>query len=246
MFIILTTATVIGSRNIDTVNYEEYMSQLTRVSNSVNEYIVKNNELPVTGQIIGKANLTEDLTNELANNGDSNNDLSNLLKHKTKRTQLSSFIDGRTISIKKIREFPTHPNFKQIQYNNNSPKQNQSINNNTNNNNDNKGQTTLCNFITANDNDNTKQINKESNDNIIQQLMNIKAKAKEIQDQYNLTDMERECEICYFKRDKHDFSKSKCGHVVCNPCWNNWLKEKLECPLCKKKVRAKTLEPLIH
>ena len=180
------------------------------------------------------------------NSGDSNNDLSNLLKHKTKRTQLSSFIDGRTISIKKIKSFPTHPNFKQVQHNNNSPKQNTDAGTNNNS----KGQTTLLNFITpnmnSNDNDNTKQTTKESNDNIIQQLMNIKAKAKEIQDQYNLTDMERECEICYFKRDKHDFSKSKCGHVVCNPCWNNWLKEKLECPLCKKKVRAKTLEPLIH
>jgi hypothetical protein len=180
------------------------------------------------------------------NSGDSNNDLSNLLKHKTKRTQLSSFIDGRTISIKKIKLFPTHPNFKQVQHNNNSPKQNTDAGTNNNS----KGQTTLLNFITpnmnSNDNDNTKQTTKESNDNIIQQLMNIKAKAKEIQDQYNLTDMERECEICYFKRDKHDFSKSKCGHVACNPCWNNWLKEKLECPLCKKKVRAKTLEPLIH
>lgn len=75
MFIILTTATVVGSRNIDTVNYEEYMSQLTRVSDSVNEYVVKNDELPVTGQIIAKANLTEDLTNELTQNGDLNNDL---------------------------------------------------------------------------------------------------------------------------------------------------------------------------
>jgi len=75
MFIILTTATVTGSRNIDTVNYEEYMSQLTRVANGVNEYVVKNNELPVTGQIVAKANLTEDLTNELTENGDLNNDL---------------------------------------------------------------------------------------------------------------------------------------------------------------------------
>ena len=75
MFIILTTATVVGSRNIDTVNYEEYMSQLTRVSNSVNEYIVKNDELPTLGQIVAKANLTEDLTNEITANGDTNNDL---------------------------------------------------------------------------------------------------------------------------------------------------------------------------
>ena len=75
MFIILTTATVVGSRNIDTVNYEEYMSQLTRVSDSANEYIVKNKKMPVTGQIVAKANLTEDLNKELTANGDLNNDL---------------------------------------------------------------------------------------------------------------------------------------------------------------------------
>ena len=75
MFIILTTATVVGSRNIDTVNYEEYKSQLTRVSNSLNEYVIKNDELPTKGQIVVKANLTEDLTKEITENGDINNDL---------------------------------------------------------------------------------------------------------------------------------------------------------------------------
>jgi len=75
MFIILTTATVVGSRNIDTVNYEEYMSQLTRVSDVVNEYYLANDELPTTGQIVAKANLTEALTSELTENGDINNNL---------------------------------------------------------------------------------------------------------------------------------------------------------------------------
>jgi len=75
MFIILTTATVVGSRNIDTVNYEEFRSQLTRVSDGVNEYYIENDELPVTGHIVAKANLTEALTNELTANGDINNDL---------------------------------------------------------------------------------------------------------------------------------------------------------------------------
>lgn len=70
MFIILTTATVIGSRNIDTVNYEEYKSQLTRVADSVNEYIVKNDELPTNGQIVAKANITETLKKELDDNDD--------------------------------------------------------------------------------------------------------------------------------------------------------------------------------
>lgn len=76
MFIILTTATIVGSRNIQTVNYEEYMSQLNRVADSTNAYILENEELPVTSyEIVAKAGLTEDLTNELKENGDTNNNL---------------------------------------------------------------------------------------------------------------------------------------------------------------------------
>ncbi len=77
MFIILTTATVVGSRNIDTVHYEEFTSQLNRVSDAVNEYITKNEELPVNSsyEVVGKAGLTEDLTNEITKNGDTNNNL---------------------------------------------------------------------------------------------------------------------------------------------------------------------------
>ena len=75
MFIILTTATVIGSRNIDTVNYEEFVSQINRVSNSVNEYVVKNDEMPITSSVIAKAGLTEDFRQELEENGDLDNDL---------------------------------------------------------------------------------------------------------------------------------------------------------------------------
>lgn len=75
MFIILTTATVVGSRNIDTVNYEEFKSQLGRVSDCVNEYYLANEELPTQGEIVAKANLPEALTNELTANGDLNNDL---------------------------------------------------------------------------------------------------------------------------------------------------------------------------
>lgn len=75
MFIILTTATVVGSRNIDTVNYEEFKSQLTRVSDVVNEYYLSNEELPTRGEIVAKANLPEALTNELTANADTNNEL---------------------------------------------------------------------------------------------------------------------------------------------------------------------------
>ena len=47
------------------------------------------------------------------------------------------------------------------------------------------------------------------------------------------------CVICY-ERDKQ-FSVSKCGHVCCQECWEIRLRELLECPVCKDKVRPKTL-----
>lgn len=77
MFIILTTATVIGSRNIQTVSYEEYVSQLTRVSDAVNEYVLQNGTLPTlsSNEVVAKASFTEDLKNELTANGDLNNNL---------------------------------------------------------------------------------------------------------------------------------------------------------------------------
>ena len=40
------------------------------------------------------------------------------------------------------------------------------------------------------------------------------------------------------------FSISKCNHIICNKCWSKWLKEKMECPLCKKKCRIQTLKKI--
>ena len=53
---------------------------------------------------------------------------------------------------------------------------------------------------------------------------------------------------CNFKFNKLiliiNFSKpqnARCGHILCEACWKNCLKIKLECPLCKTKVREKHL-----
>ena len=57
-----------------------------------------------------------------------------------------------------------------------------------------------------------------------------------------------ECPICFKPSNKYPdliYSMSKCRHVLCNICWSGWLTEKLECPLCKGKARAKTLKRLI-
>lgn len=48
------------------------------------------------------------------------------------------------------------------------------------------------------------------------------------------------CVICYEREDK-EFLVSKCGHVCCKECWEIRLRELLECPVCKDKVRLKTL-----
>ena len=55
------------------------------------------------------------------------------------------------------------------------------------------------------------------------------------------------CPICFTKYKDTDiqFSISKCGHILCNNCWLKWLKTKMECPLCKKKCRIKTLKRVI-
>lgn len=49
------------------------------------------------------------------------------------------------------------------------------------------------------------------------------------------------CKICYDSNPTNEFLSSKCGHILCNGCWEKCLKRKLECPFCKKKVYKKNL-----
>ena len=54
------------------------------------------------------------------------------------------------------------------------------------------------------------------------------------------------CTICYDTENPNlIYSQSKCNHIFCNKCWAKSLSGKLECPLCKRKVREKTLTRLI-
>ena len=55
------------------------------------------------------------------------------------------------------------------------------------------------------------------------------------------------CPICFeIQKDNNEihFSVSRCGHIICNNCWEQCLNNKLECPICKKKVTKKTLVQL--
>lgn len=52
------------------------------------------------------------------------------------------------------------------------------------------------------------------------------------------------CNICY-ETDDRRFLVSKCGHISCEICWQHRLKELMECPVCKQKVRRKTLIEIV-
>lgn len=75
MFILVTTATVIGIRSIQTAAYEEFLSKVIRVSNDVNKYVVANDKLPSTSEIIAKEGLPNALKAELNKNNDAVNNL---------------------------------------------------------------------------------------------------------------------------------------------------------------------------
>lgn len=75
MFIIVTTATVVGTRTIQTASYEEFLSKVLRVSNDVNKYVIDNKELPTTQEIIAKEGLPNSLKSEINSNNDAANNL---------------------------------------------------------------------------------------------------------------------------------------------------------------------------
>ena len=69
-------------------------------------------------------------------------------------------------------------------------------------------------------------------------------KESEQKEKANLSSKKMECPVCFENSKDNiqmEFSSAKCGHILCNPCWKRCLKQKLECPLCKKKVRENTL-----
>lgn len=75
MAILITTATVIGTKSIQTASYEEFLSKIQRVSNSVNKYVVDNKTLPTTLEVVAKEGLTQALKDELTRNNDMTNNL---------------------------------------------------------------------------------------------------------------------------------------------------------------------------
>lgn len=77
MFIIISSATVIGTKAINAASYEEFMSKLSRVSDEVNRYMSENKEIPVTisYEVVSKEMITAGFAQNLKDNGDDMNNL---------------------------------------------------------------------------------------------------------------------------------------------------------------------------
>ena len=70
MMLIISAATVVGTNAVSTANFEEFKSIISRVSDDINEYYVKNDELPVKNEIVATASLPQDMQSILSKNGD--------------------------------------------------------------------------------------------------------------------------------------------------------------------------------
>lgn len=70
MLILVSSVSVIGSSAITSANFEEYKSNIDRVSDEVNIYVTDNGTLPVTNEVIAINSLGKDFLNQVKENGD--------------------------------------------------------------------------------------------------------------------------------------------------------------------------------
>ena len=76
MLIIVSSATVIGTSAINAANYEEFKSQLSRVSDEVNRYYTENKDLPILDyQVVSKEMTTQGFAVEIKALADDMNNL---------------------------------------------------------------------------------------------------------------------------------------------------------------------------
>lgn len=71
MLIVISSASIIGSRSINTAKYEEFKSEIQRLSDNINEYYVTTKKLPIIGSIVDTNSLDENLQTVISNNGES-------------------------------------------------------------------------------------------------------------------------------------------------------------------------------
>lgn len=70
MLILVSSVSVIGSSAITSANFEEYKSNIDRVSDEVNIYVTDNGTLPATNEVIAINSLGQDFLNQVKGNGD--------------------------------------------------------------------------------------------------------------------------------------------------------------------------------
>lgn len=75
MFVLVTSASVIGYNSINTAKFDDYMSQLNRISDNVNQYFLQNSELPMTTEQIDSSSFSTELYNSVVANEDTANRL---------------------------------------------------------------------------------------------------------------------------------------------------------------------------
>ena len=70
MLILVSSVSVIGSSAITSANFEEYKSNIDRVSDEVNIYVTDNGTLPATNEVIAINSLGQDFLNQVKESGD--------------------------------------------------------------------------------------------------------------------------------------------------------------------------------
>lgn len=80
MMILITSASVIGINSVNTANFEEYKSVLSRIADDVNYYYIENDTLPVKSdengiQVIDASSINSEFYRQVIEQGDENNQL---------------------------------------------------------------------------------------------------------------------------------------------------------------------------
>ena len=73
MLILISSVSVIGSSAISSDNFDEYKSQIERVSDEINIYINENGNLPIKNEEVDINSLGTDFLNQARENGDTTN-----------------------------------------------------------------------------------------------------------------------------------------------------------------------------
>lgn len=75
MALLITSTIIVGSSSIKTAQYEEFLSQLSRVSDSLNDYVLDNFKLPSTGEVVSAKSLGNEFLEEVISKNDIQNKL---------------------------------------------------------------------------------------------------------------------------------------------------------------------------